>query len=230
MKVIGLLGGASWVATVPVYEYLNEEVQHRAGGNHSARILLYSIDYEAIKSLYYNKWDEIAFLLKAELDRLMVGQPDCVVMACNTLHKAYDKLENPLPEKVPFFHAVGLTRQALVDQKASKVLFVGTRFTMQDDYFTAPIKQAGVKLVLPNTEEQDQIQAIQCAIVKGQLKPEHSNFFTKLIKKAGEEGCERVIVACTELPIVVTEKTSVLPILDPIKLQCNAALNFALGS
>ena len=229
MKLIGVLGGTSWPSTMQPYRLLNEAVQARLGGHHSARILLYSIDYHAIKSRYENGWNEIPQLLKREIEALLSFGPDCFMIANNTLHKAYDLIAHQLPAGVPFFHAVDLVCADLMARGVTHVLLLGTRFTMEDGFFARPLQAAGIRVDIPDAGDRDRVQAIQSRLAKGEIDASFAPAFTELIARHAAEGCEAVVTACTELPLVITAGTSSLPIVDPLVLQCRACTDFALG-
>jgi aspartate racemase len=233
MKTIGIIGGTSWPSTISPYCIVNTEVARRLGGFHSARIILYSIDYAPIKSLYHDGWDKIPALLRHEIEFAANLRPDCLLMANNTLHKAFDLIEASLNLPMPFFHAVRLTRQALLGQQANgqknTALFLGTAFTMEDSFFQQPLTDAGIELMVPDPAERAGIQAHQNRLAAGE-KPDQPMraFFSGLLNKYQRLGCATVILACTELPLVIDSQLTDLAIVDPLKLQCQAAVDFAL--
>lgn len=229
MRLIGILGGTSWPSTVLPYRLLNEEANRRLGGFHSARILLYSIDYHAIKSLYGPRFAEVAPLLKTEVEALLSRRPDCWMIANNTLHKAYDQIAGDIGSTIPFFHAVHLTRGHLVARGFRRVLLTGTRFTMEDGFFAAGLSAAGIDVVIPGPDDRARIQAIQSRLAAGESDPAFAPVFAEILARAAAEGCEAVVTACTELPLVVHAGLTTLAVVDPLRLQCAAALDFALA-
>jgi aspartate racemase len=230
MKTIGLLGGASWISTAAVYQWLNQEVNRHLGGYHSARIILYSIDYAPIKNLYHQGWDKIPSLFKKELEIALSLKPDCLLLACNTLHKAFDLIRADITLSIPFFHAIELTHKELLLKNPSKVLFIGTSFTMEDDYFIRPLSQTTTIIVLPNKKEKEEIQEIQSKLSQGENNPRFRNFFCKLLEKYEHQGCQGVVLACTELPLIVDISMTSMILINPLQLQCEAAIIHALHS
>jgi aspartate racemase len=231
MKTIGIIGGTSWPSTISPYEIINREIAARLGGFHSARIIVYSIDYDPIKSLYHHGWDRIPGLLKREIKFAAALKPDCLFLANNTLHKAVDLIGDSLKLSMPFFHAVHLTRTALLELEISKALFLGTAFTMEDDFFQAPLRQAGITLTIPDALERAEIQVQQSRLAKNE-KPDDPmvEFFAALLAKYRQQGCEAAILACTELPLAISNTITDMKLIDPLKLQCHAAVDFALKS
>lgn len=227
-RLIGVLGGTSWPSTMLPYQMLNEDVQRRLGGHHSARILLYSLNYHAIKSRYWDRWDEIPPLLKAEIETLLSWQPDCWMLANNTLHKAYDAIAHEIAD-VPFFHGVHLTRDHLVERGIGTALLLGTRFTMEDGFFAAPLEAAGVRIIVPDEGERAEVQAMQSRLSKGENDPVFREAFRRLLARYEKAGCEAVITACTELPLAIDGRSTPMEVVDPLVLQCRACVDFALA-
>jgi aspartate racemase len=229
MRLIGVLGGTSWPSTILPYRLLNQEVERRLGGHHSARIALYSIDYHDIRSCYSADWSRIPPLLTAEIQRLLGFAPDCWMIANNTLHKIYDSIADDLPSDLPMFHAIKLVRQHLVAQRRGKVLLLGTRFTMEDGYYAEPLETAGIKVRVPDEPDKAQIEAIQMRLAAGENDPAFAAYFADLIERHAAQGCEAVIAGCTELPLAITQAISPIEVVDPLVLQCRACVDFALA-
>ena len=197
------------------------------GGYHSAKILLYSIDYHEIKSNYAHGWDKIPELLRQEILRSLNGQPDCLILCNNTLHKAFDIIEPTLKLAVPFFHAVQLTAQYAAEQGHKKVLLLGTRFTMEDGFYARTLEAKGLQVEIPQAVERERIQNIQSELAAGNILPEHKAYFTQLLERYAH--LDAVVLACTELPLAITQKITTLAIIDPIEIQCKAAVRYALA-
>lgn len=227
MKTIGLLGGTSWPSTPLYYQAINEMVQARRGGHHSAAILLKSIDYHAIKSLYNapDGWDKIPALLKEELDGLAVCRPDCLIVCNNTLHKALDILRYEEHSALPLFHAVTETGKAMQRENIREGLLLATPFTMKDGFFAQGLARMGITTTLPDPEEQNTIGAIQARLAQGKHDPSMQVFFHDLVKKHKPAS---VILACTELPLAFKEEASPVPLFNSIVCQCRAAVDYAL--
>lgn len=229
MKLIGVLGGTSWPSTMLPYRLLNEDTQRRLGGHHSARVVLYSIDYQAIKSRYHGGWHEIPELLRREIQTLLSYRPDCYMLANNTLHKAYDLIASELDTVVPFFHAVALVRRHLVEQSIGRVLLLGTQFTMEDGFYAAPLLAAGIRVDIPVRDDREMVQAVQSRLAKGETDDGFAPTFARLLARHEADGCDAVITACTELPLVIDQGMTSMVVVDPLVLQCRACVDHALG-
>lgn len=229
MKLIGILGGTSWPSTMLPYRMLNEEVQRRLGPQHSARIALYSIDYATIRSHYSGDWSRIPPLLLAEIRTLLSFKPDCWMIANNTLHHVLADIAQGLPASPPLFHAIELVRDHLVAQGRRKVLLLGTRFTMEHCYYAEPIRAAGIEVVTPDEADRERIGMIQSRLADGQMDADWAVYFAILVARHAEQGCDAVIAGCTELPLVIKQDLSPIEVVDPLQLQCNACVDFALA-
>jgi aspartate racemase len=229
MKLIGVIGGTSWPSTILPYRMINEDVNARLGGFHSARILLYSIDYHPIKNLYHHGWDKIPELLRHEFDVMMQRKPDCIMMACNTLHKAYDIIAEQLNLPVPFFHAVDVTSDFVVAQKFKKVLLLGTQFTMEDGFFAHKMIERGIEVIVPDVADREKIQTIQWRLAKGESDAAFGDYFKQLFQTFRVQGCDAVITACTELPLAINQSQTSMKVVDPLVLQCKSCVDYALA-
>ncbi|MES2492507.1 MAG: amino acid racemase [Pseudomonadota bacterium] len=230
MRLIGVLGGTGWRSTVLPYRYLNEEVERRLGMLHSARIALYSVDYSQIRTAYAgDDWSVIPALLLKEVKTLLSFSPDCWMIANNTLHKFVGQIASDLHGGPPLMHAVQLVRDHLASRGISRALLLGTRFTMEDDYYTAPLAAAGIDVAIPERVDRDRIQAIQTQLANGVSDPTFPAFFADLIQRHANHGCQAVVAACTELPLAITQDISSIEVIDPLRLQCSACVDFALA-
>ena len=226
MKTIGLLGGTGWSSTINYYKLLNELVNERLGGYHSAKIVLNSIDYHDIMTHYGNDHVKTAAILKRELLELIALQPDCMIICCNTLHKYYDMIKHDIASTIPVFHAIELVANHVADHHYSRVLLLATQFTMEDGFFTRTLTTRGIHAVIPNQQERDHMRELHDELMQDKVTSESRHYFEQLIKKYSDSNA--VILGCTEYPLVVNQANSVLPIIDPVYLQCVAAVDYAL--
>jgi aspartate racemase len=227
MKTIGLLGGTGWPSTIEYYTLLNKMVHARLGGNHSAKILLKSIDYHDLLSRYGKDPKELLPLLKVELMELIQLKPDCFMICCNTLHKYYDLLKHDLGLRVPMFHAVELTAKHSVEKQYKHVLLLATKFTMEDGFFAKILEQHGIQATIPSGPERQEMQTIHNDLMNNVVTEDAKQYFKNLITK--HKHLDGVILGCTEWNLVVSPDSSALPIIDPVYLQSEAAVEYALG-
>lgn len=226
MKTIGLLGGASWVSTVEYYRHINRKVNERLGKNHSAKIILSSIDYEEIKQYNYQNWQKIGDILMDEILRLDACGVDCILICNNTLHKAFDDIKHHLYTETPIFHIVDCAGEYVATKKIKNILLLGTKFTMEDGFYQKRLANYGLHITTPSETERTEIQRI----IQEELSKEIFNEKSKkwLQKMISQYACDGVIVACTELPLLIKQEDFQVPILNTLELHCEKAVNFAL--
>ena len=223
MKTIGLLGGTSWPSTFIYYETLNRAAQKALGGFHSARILLYSVDYHPIKSQYDGDRSGVPELLKREIEFFMEKKPDCLILCNNSLHKYLDLIGGVAT--VPVFHAGHLAAEEAQRRDCKKVLLLGTAYTMEDGFFAAYFKQRDIEVITPDAHDRRVIQSIQTELSKGKTDPAYRHTFGVMLKKYAD--VDAIILACTELPLAIDEENAPKPLINPILCQCDAAAKFA---
>ena len=226
MKTIGLLGGTGWSSTIGYYTLLNQLMHERLAGRHSAKILLKSIDYHYLWSSYGND-QKASQLLEEELADLIALRPDCIIICCNTLHKYYDMIKDQLNSSIPVMHAVDLVAKHAKDQGYKKVLLLATKFTMEDGFFARKLENAEIDVVIPNQEERNILNDIHGQLMINNATPEAREYCRMLILRHND--LDAVILGCTEYPLVVDETNSVLPIIDPVRLQTSSAVDYALS-
>jgi aspartate racemase len=229
MKTIGLLGGTSWPSTIAYYRILNELAQERLGGFHSAKLLLRNIDYHDIKSRYHDGWDEIPALLEKEIRALCDLRPDCLVICNNTLHKAFDAIEAKLALPMPVIHIVKATGRAARARGWRRLLLLGARFTMEDGFYQRRLEEFGLRVTTPTADERGVIQDIQSQLARGVVAEEFRRMLAGLIDRYAE-SVDAVVLACTELPLALGEGDCRVAVLDPTRLQCREAFEFAVAA
>lgn len=227
MKSIGLLGGTGWSSTIEYYKLLNEIVNEKLGGYHSANILLKSIDYHDIMTRYGGDPREITALLKTQVTGLLELKPHCFMICCNTLHKYYDLLKDELRPTIPMFHPIELTKQHIKQKKYKNVLFLATKFTMEDGFFSNSLKNESA-VIIPNQEERNQMKNIHEELMQNNVTDNAKKYFYQLIKKYHE--VDAVILACSEWRLVVHAENSPLPVVDTLDLQCRAAVEYSIST
>lgn len=226
MKTIGLLGGTGWSSTIIYYKMINELMHERLGGRHSAQIILKSIDYHEIQSHYGKDDDRVATVLEQELQGLIRLKPDCILICNMTLHKYYDVIKDRLCSEIPVFHALDLVVEQLKRQDDKKVLLLATKNTLEDGFFARKLEQSNIAVIIPNKEEREIIHSIHGELVQDRVLAASKKFFSDLI--ASYQDLDAVVLGCTELPLVIHQENSLLPIIDPIVLQIRTAVDDAL--
>jgi aspartate racemase len=227
MKRIALLGGTSWPSTIEYYTELNQQIQAKLGGFHSCPMLLYNIDYHEIKSRYSNGWNEIPGLLKAEIENILQLNPDGLIICNNTLHKAFDQIRDEMYIQIPVFHIIELTKTYILEQGWSRVLLLGTKFTMEDDFFKKPLEDAGIQVEIPDLTERIKIQEIQSQLAQGITHADFEKYFQELTDKYADY--DAFVLACTELPLAFQQVRSRPFLINTITLQCQKAMEYIIS-
>jgi len=229
-KLIGMIGGTSCSSTILYYDTINQMVREKLGGTHSARIALYSIDYAPLRDLYYEAggWDKIPGLLHNEFKSALKAEPDCLMLCCNSLHKAFDQIEPDLDLRIPFFHPAKLSAAALQTSGIRRALLLGNLFTMEDGFFAKPIQAAGIEVGIPDKSDHPFIHEAQTKLAAGKNSPEIRTQFSNMLRRYHQKY-DGVVLACTELPMAIDQNSTSMKVINPLQLQCKAAVSFALG-
>lgn len=229
MKTIGLIGGMSWESTLEYYRVLNETVKERLGGLHSAECLLYSVDFGDVEKLQHEgKWDDLAEIMIAAAQRLEMGGADFVVICTNTMHKLAEEVQKNI--SIPLLHIVDVTAEEIRRQGLKTVGLLGTKFTMEEDFYKGRLKdQHGIEVMIPDEKGRNAIHDIlYTELCLGEIKQLSKDKFKTIIANLKNRGAEGIILGCTEIPLIVEQKDYDLPLLDTTALHARAAVEYAL--
>lgn len=228
MKTIGIIGGTSWESTVTYYQIMNERVKEACGGLSSAKILLYSVNFSEVEAhMSKGEWDDVARILGDAAANLEKGGADFIVLATNTLHIVIDKLQSRV--SIPFIHIADATANALSSKGIKKVALLGTRFTMQKEFFKERLLKNGIEAMVPDEEDIKTIdKVIFDELCLGIIKDESREYYENVIKKMKQKGAEGVILGCTEIGMLISENNSALPVFDTAIIHPEAAVKEAL--
>ena len=228
MGLIGLLGGMSWQSTAEYYRLLNELTQERLGGLHSARCVLYSVDFAAIETMQAEgRWEEAGTLLGAAAAMLESAGADFVVLCTNTMHKVADRIE--AAAGIPLLHLGDTTAEAVKRRGVTRVGLLGTRFTMSQDFYRDRLAGHGLEVIVPSPEDQRIVSdIIYDELCLGIVRPESREAYRRVISDLVGAGAEGVIYGCTEIELLVDDTDSSVPVFPTTRLHCEAALDRAL--
>jgi aspartate racemase len=229
MKTIGLIGGMSWESSLEYYRIINEGVKQKLGGVHSAKCLMYSLDFAEIEVLQHRgEWAETARILSQVARSLEAGGADFLVLCTNTMHKIASEIEASV--NIPLLHIADPTAERIKNCGFKKVGLLGTRFTMEDDFYRGRLeKKYGLEVIVPDEIDRETVhRVIYQELVIGRLETESRNKFAAIIKKLSQAGAEGIVLGCTEIGLLIKEKDSVLPIFDTTVIHAEAAVDFAL--
>ncbi|WP_203143078.1 aspartate/glutamate racemase family protein [Marinobacter mangrovi] len=230
MKTIGLLGGMSWESTVSYYRALNEGIKARLGGLHSAKICLHSVDFAEIEPLQRSgDWDETARLLSAAARSVEAAGADFLLIGTNTMHKVAPQIEAAI--SIPLLHIADATAERLQDDGIARVGLIGTRYTMEQDFYKGRMAERfGLDVRVPNADEQAVIhRVIFEELCQGIIRDDSRDAFLKIIQRLYEAGAEAVILGCTEIALLVGPEDTGVPLYDTTRIHAEQAVERALA-
>jgi len=228
MKVIGLIGGMSWESSAEYYRLINQRVKERLGGYSSAKCLMYSVDFAEIEALQVqNRWEESAELLADAAKRLEAGGADFVLLCTNTMHKVAGAIQNSV--KIPFVHIADAACEAIKAQGLNKVALLGTRYTMEQDFYKQRLIDNGLEVIVPEKGDRDTVHnIIYEELVQGVVKHESRLRYQIIINCLQKRGAEGVILGCTEIGLLIKPDDSPVPVFDTTVIHAHAAADMAL--
>ena len=228
MKKIGLIGGTSWVSTIDYYRIINTQVNEKRGGNESASIILHSVNYGEIVSLTTKgDWDAIAAIVCAAAKQAEDAGAGCLLLCANTMHKIADKVQAAI--SIPLIHIATVTATAIRQKGISNVLLLGTRYTMLGGFYEKALQKEGISMVIPAPGTIDFVNnTIYNELGKNVFLPETKQAYLDIISQFAAAGAEGVILGCTEIPLLLKQEDSALPVFDTLLLHATAAVDFAL--
>jgi aspartate racemase len=229
MKTIGLVGGMSWESTLEYYRSINETVKERLGGFHSARIVMVSVDFAEIESLQHKgDWDRMAAMLGEAFRAVERGGAEFALLCTNTMHKVFDRIQEAV--RIPLVHIVDVTGREIKGRGLGRVGLLGTRFTMEQDFYKGKLaRDYGLEVLIPDEAERQVIHGILYnELCLGQIKDASRDVFKEIIRRLQGRGAQGIILGCTEIPLIVKPEDSGLPLFDTTALHAKAAVDLAL--
>ncbi|HHW27762.1 MAG TPA: aspartate/glutamate racemase family protein [Firmicutes bacterium] len=228
MKTIGIIGGMSWESSLEYYRLLNEGVKARLGGLHSAKLLMDSLDFHPIEVLQHQgDWETLGGILASSAVRLETAGADLILLATNTMHKVAPEIERSV--RIPLIHIADAAASAIKALRIEKVGLLGTKFTMEQDFYRERLASHGIETVIPGPDDREIVHhVIYNELCLGKIEDASRNEFLRIIDKLVQAGAGGVVLGCTEIPLLVHQEHVDIPIFDTTKLHVEAALDFAL--
>lgn len=230
MKTLGLLGGMSWESTTTYYQEINRRVRQVQGGLHSARCIVFSFDFAEIEQLQSaGKWDEAGLLLDDAAARLKLAGADGIVLCTNTMHFVSHGIEKA--SQLPLIHIVDATAERILKAGYKSVGLLGTRFTMEKDFYKARLADKyGLRVIVPNEQGRDRVhEIIYTELCNGIIKDSSREEYYRIIGELAEAGADCLILGCTEIGLLVDEDGVELPMFDTAHIHAVAAADWAMG-
>ena len=225
MKTIGLIGGMSWESSLEYYRIINEETKRRLGGLHSAKSLMYSVDFAEIEELQHKgDWETATHMMIDAAKHLENGGADFVLICTNTMHKMAKDVEKAIA--IPLLHIADPTAEAIKAQGLTKVALLCTKYTMEQDFYKGRlIEKFGLDVITPNdTDHQTVHDIIYNELCLGEIKTQSKRQFVEIIKRLERDGAQGIILGCTEIGLLIKQADVSLPVFDTTQLHAEAAV------
>jgi len=228
MKTIGLIGGISWISTIEYYRLLNQMVNERLGGVSAAKIILYSLNFAEIKELTEaGDWLQIERLVSGAAKKIEDAGASCLMIGANTMHKIADEVQSAI--SIPLIHVAEETAKEIVKHRQTTVALLGTKYTMQLDFYTKKLAAKNISTIIPGEEDIEFINnSIYTELGRGQFLPATKERFLRIIDKLALQGAEGAILGCTEIPLLLSQDDCPIRLYDTTQIHSRAAVEFGL--
>lgn len=228
MKIIGLIGGMSWESSAEYYRIINEEVKKRLGGLHSAKCLLYSVDFEEIERFQTNgEWENAGEKLGDAASSLEKAGAEFILICTNTMHKVVDVIQSKI--NIPILHIADATAKQINKQEITNIGLLGTRYTMEQDFYKSRIESKGINVIVPKAEEREIVNKIIFdELCLGKIHQESRDYYKSVIRKLIISGAQGIILGCTEIGLLIKPGDSEVPLFDTTYIHALEAVNLSL--
>jgi aspartate racemase len=228
MKTIGIVGGLTWVSSLDYYRLLNEMINKKLGGTEAAKVILFSVNFGEIKKLTEEgDWKEIEHIIVSAAKKLELAGADCILIGANTMHKIANEVKAAV--SIPFIHVAEETAKTILHKQLKTVALLGTKYTMQLDFYKDALNKNGITPIIPCEEDINYINnAIYTEMSKSLFLPGTKARFISIINDLIQKGAEGIILGCTEIPILIKQEDCTVPVFDTTYIHAGAAVEFAL--
>jgi aspartate racemase len=230
MKTIGMIGGMSWESSIEYYRIINEATKEKLGGLHSAKSVMVSVDFAEIEILQSEgRWDDATQVMVEAARQVEAGGADFLVICTNTMHKMATEVEKAI--HIPLLHIADATARAIKAHGLGVVGLLGTKFTMEENFYRGRLADRhGLKVLIPEPEDREMIhRVIYDELVLGMIKPESRKQYKQIIEKLIAAGAQGIILGCTEIGLLVKEGDSLVPLFDTTTIHAITAVEYALS-
>jgi aspartate racemase len=228
MRTLGLLGGMSWESTLPYYRYVNERVRERLGGLHSAKLVLYSVDFAEIERLQHiGDWNAAGHVLADAAQALERAGAEALVLCTNTMHRVLDVIEPAI--RMPVIHIADATARRIIATGITKIGLLATRFTMEQDFYRGRLERNGLEVLVPNADERAEIhRIIYEELCLGVIRDASRETYRAIMANLVARGAQGLILGCTEIGLLVGASDTTVPVFDTTRIHAEAAVDWAL--
>ncbi|MFP4023290.1 MAG: aspartate/glutamate racemase family protein [Thiohalospira sp.] len=231
MKTIGLLGGMSWESSLIYYKIINQKVKELQGGHHSCECIMYSVDFDLIKKLQHeDRWEELTQIMIEAAQKIEKGGAEMLTICTNTMHKMYHEMQQNL--SIPILHIADATAEAIKEMNLETIALLGTKFTMQHDFYKGRlVKKHGINVLTPEGKDLEAVHnIIYNELVLGEIKNESRKKYQQIIEQLAKKGAQGVILGCTEIPLLIKQDDVSIPVFDTTTIHAEKTVEFAMNS
>ncbi|WP_298420057.1 aspartate/glutamate racemase family protein [uncultured Kordia sp.] len=228
MKTIGLIGGITWQSTILYYQVLNTLAAERLGGKHTAKSIIHTVQFEEIHKLQTEgRWDLLDELMAKAGKSLENAGADCILICANTMHLTIEAVRKNV--SIPVIHIAEATAEKIIAKELKTVALLGTKYTMEKDFYKDILTSFGIKTLIPNDEDRDEIhRVIYDELSKGELNSSSKQHYLAVIDRMQKAGAEGIILGCTEIPLLIKQEDVAVPVFDTTTIHATKAMDLAL--
>ncbi|MFJ8518772.1 aspartate/glutamate racemase family protein [Lysinibacillus xylanilyticus] len=228
MKTIGMIGGMSWESSAEYYRLMNEEVKQQLGGLHSAKCILYSVDFQEIEHYQAKgEWSKAGQVLAEAAQSLESAGAEFIVICTNTMHKVIDIITEKIT--IPILHIADATANQIEKASLQKVALLGTKYTMEQDFYRARVEGFGIEVLVPLAEERTEVnRIIYEELCLGKIEQTSKDHYLQVIENLVQLGAQGIILGCTEIGLLIKQEDVNVPVFDTTLLHAQAAVNMAI--
>ena len=228
LKTIGLIGGMSWESTVTYYKIINETVKEKLGGLHSAKCILYSVDFQEIEECQANgNWEKSGEILGEAANNLEKAGADFIVICTNTMHKVVDQIKEKI--SIPILHIAEMTAEKILEKGLKNIALLGTKYTMEQDFYKSKLIEKGINVIIPDKNDIEIInEVIYDELCLGTINSDSKKKFLEIVDKLRSKGAEGIILGCTEIGLLIKNEDTDVPLFDTAIIHAEQAAIYSI--
>ena len=228
LKTIGLIGGMSWESTVTYYKIINETVKERLGGLHSAKCILYSVDFQEIEECQANgNWEKSGEILGEAAYNLEKAGADFIVICTNTMHKVVNQIKEKI--SIPILHIAEMTAEKILEKGLKNIALLGTKYTMEQDFYKSKLIEKGINVIIPDKNDIEIInEVIYDELCLGTINSDSKKKFLEIVDKLRSKGAEGIILGCTEIGLLIKNEDTDVPLFDTAIIHAEQAAIYSI--
>ena len=228
MKTIGLIGGMSWESTVTYYKIINETVKEKLGGLHSAKCILYSVDFQEIEECQANgNWEKSGEILGEAAYNLEKAGADFIVICTNTMHKVVNQIKEKI--SIPILHIAEMTAEKILEKGLKNIALLGTKYTMEQDFYKSKLIEKGINVIIPDKNDIETInEVIYDELCLGTINSNSKKKFLEIVDKLRSKGAEGIILGCTEIGLLIKNEDTDVPLFDTAIIHAEQAAIYSI--